>query len=94
MTTKTKEKRRRAARVWVRAYSGPNIIRAYRYKFHVPILTAINDLEALGAELDEREVALIRIDLHHRHVAQVSKKRLQELYRIARVDYGSQVARG
>ena len=52
MNTKAKQKRRRQGKKWVSEYKGRNIIHAYKSRFKVPVIAAINDLKALGVKLD------------------------------------------
>ena len=82
MHTKAKERRRRNAKAWVRQYTGRHIIHDYKRKFHIPILTAIIDLEAIGVELDKREVAQIRLDQYDYGAQQLPKQKLEDLRRV------------
>ena len=59
MNTKAKRKRRGQGRKWVSEYRGLNIIDAYQRRFKVPVIAAVNDLQALGVQLDVTEVANI-----------------------------------
>ena len=77
--SKAKQKRRRQGKRWASEYSGNKIIHAYKKKFNIPLITAVNDLEAIGVDLDEREVAKIRLDRHHYGHQQLSKKKLETI---------------
>ncbi len=79
MNTRAKAVRRQQAKAWAKEYSGNRMIHDYKRKFKIPIAAAINDLEAIGVRLDPRDVAKIRLDLHHRHVQHLPKKTYQEL---------------
>ena len=77
--SKAKQKRRRQGKRWASDYSGNRIIHAYKKKFNISLITAINDLEAIGVDLDEGEVAKIRLDRHHYGHQQLSKKKLETI---------------
>ncbi len=81
MDTKTKQKRRRQGKRWVVEYNGNSVIHAYKRKFKIPLITAINDLEAIGAKLDECEVANIKLDRHYYNKQKLNKKTVEELHR-------------
>ena len=84
--TKGKKKRRRQGKAWLKDYKGKNILHAYRRKFNIPIIAAINDLESLGVPLDRVEVARIKIDRHCCGEQQINKKALAELHSIISMD--------
>ena len=63
-------------------YQGNSIIHAYKRKFKIPLITVINDLEAIGVKLDECEVANIKLNRHYYNKQQLNKKTLEELRRI------------
>ena len=44
----------RMARQWLPTYTGTHLVRAYREKFKVDVLTALNDLEEIGALTPEQ----------------------------------------
>ena len=50
--TRSKPQRLRMAKDWLPTYNGTKIVRGYRKKFAVDILTAISDLQELGVQLD------------------------------------------
>ncbi len=82
MNTKAKQKRRRQGRKWVSEYRGRNIIHAYKRRFKVPVIAAVNDLQALGVQLDVTEVANIRLDRHYYGKQMLNKKSLSRLHEI------------
>lgn len=84
METKAKKKRRSHGRAWVRECQGSDILHAYRRKYKIPLITAINDLESMGVPLNAAEVAKIKVDRHHNGEQQINKKTLAELNRIIR----------
>lgn len=77
--SKAKQKRQKKGRNWVSQYDGSRIIAAYKNKFKVPLITAVNDLEAIGVSLDEREVALIKLSRHHYNEQHLLKEELDKL---------------
>jgi hypothetical protein len=84
--TKGKKKRRRQGKAWLKDYKRENILHAYRRKFKIPLITAINDLESLGVPFDRVEVARIKIDRHCCGEQQINKKALAELHSIISMD--------
>jgi len=50
--TRPKHQRLRMAKDWLPTYNGTKIVKGYRKKFAVDILTAISDLQELGVQLD------------------------------------------
>ena len=44
----------RMARQWLPSYTGTHLVRAYREKFKVDVLTALNDLVEIGALTPEQ----------------------------------------
>lgn len=81
MNTKAKQKRRNQGKRWVSEYAGNSIIHAYKRKFKIPLIAAINDLEAIGVKLDELEIANVKLDRHYFNKQQLNKKSLEELHR-------------
>ena len=84
--TKEKKKRRRQGEAWLKDYKGKNILHAYRRKFKIPLITAINDLESLGVPIDSVEVARIKIDRHCYGEQQINKNDLADLRSIVSKD--------
>jgi len=84
--TKGKKKRRGKGKYWVSQYSGNNIIHAYKRHFKIPLITAVNDLEAIGVKLHESDVARIKMDRHYSNQQHLSKEKLQELSEIMKYD--------
>jgi hypothetical protein len=74
IVSKKKKKRRGQGKNWVNEYKGNNILHAYKRKFKIQTITAINDLQSLGVHLDEAEVARIKLDRHHNGEQQINKK--------------------
>ena len=56
--TQRRETRLRKAREWVQSYNGQQLARAYRKKFGIDPVCAIQDLEAIGAVTPEEAAAL------------------------------------
>ncbi|MCP4551189.1 MAG: hypothetical protein GY834_03910 [Bacteroidetes bacterium] len=84
METKAKKKRRIKGKKWVKEYKGNNILHAYKRKFKIPLISAINDLESIGVPLNEAEVAQIKIDRHYNGQQQINQNDLAELNSIIR----------
>lgn len=77
--SKAKQKRRRQGKRWASEYSGNRILHAYKKKFNVPLITAVNDLQSIGVDLDEQEVAKLRLDRHYYGRQQLNKKKLETI---------------
>ena len=58
--TEKRESRLTKARLWLPAYEGTHLVRAYRKKFKLNYTCALNDLEALGA-LPPEKLANLRL---------------------------------
>ncbi len=84
METKAKKKRRTRGKAWVREYQGSDILHAYRGKYKIPLITAINDLESMGVPLNAAEVARVKVNRHHNGEQQINRKTLAELNRTIR----------
>ncbi|MGL6162278.1 hypothetical protein [Microbulbifer sp.] len=78
MNSKKKQKRRRQGKAWVANYSGNKVVIDYQRKFKVEKITAINDLQAIGVDLDPAEVARVKIDRHFYGYQQMKKSDLKE----------------
>ena len=77
--SKKKQKRRRQGKYWVSQYDGNNIIHAYKHKFKIPLIAAINDLEALGVTLDQKVTATIKLNRHYYGQQHMSESKFNSL---------------
>ena len=76
--TRPKIQRLRMAKDWLPTYNGTKIVKGYRKKFAVDILTAIGDLQELGVQLDPAYIATVTASENHRR-AQLQEKKQEKL---------------
>jgi len=73
--TRPKPQRLQMAKAWLPSYNGTKIVKGYRKKFAVDILTAISDLQELGVQLDPAYVAAATAgEIRKREQAQEKKQ--------------------
>ncbi len=84
--SKAKQKRRRQGKHWISQYTGNRILHAYKKQFKIPLITAVNDLEAIGVKLDDKEVAQIKLNRHHYNQQKLPKKELERLTKVVQRD--------
>jgi len=77
--SRKKQKRRRQGKYWVSQYDGNNITHAYKQQFKIPLITAINDLEALGVTLDRKITATTKLNRHYYGQQHMSKDKFNSL---------------
>jgi len=76
--TRPKNQRLQMAKAWLPTYDGTKIVKGYRKKFAVDILTAISDLQELGVEIDPKYIATVTASENHRR-AQLQEKKQEKL---------------
>ena len=84
METKKKKERRAQGKKWIKEYKGNNILYAYKRKFKILTIAAINDFQFLGVYPDEAEVVWIKLKIHYNGEQQINKKALEHLKTIIR----------
>lgn len=65
------------AKDWVSTYNGNNIVKGYKKKFAVDILTALGDLQELGIEFDPAYIAAVEKS-EKRRCEQLHEKRQEK----------------
>ena len=76
--TRPKHQRLRMAVDWLPTYNGTKIVKGYRKKFAVGILTAISDLQELGVKLDPGYVARVEVSEKQR-LSNLQEKKQEKL---------------
>uniref|UniRef100_UPI00286F8854 hypothetical protein n=1 Tax=Anaerosporobacter sp. TaxID=1872529 RepID=UPI00286F8854 len=83
-TTEKRENRLRKAKQWITTYNGTpkKITSNYKKRFHVDVMTAVKDLQAIGVEFTQEYLDAVKKSeearLRQLHL-QKEKKRQQEL---------------
>jgi len=76
--TMPKQQRLQIARHWIPTYTGTKIVKGYKKKFAVDILTAIRDLRELGIEFGPEYIAAVEASEKHR-ILRLQEKRQERL---------------
>ena len=74
--TLRKQQRLDKAKHWIPTYSGTKIVRGYRKKFAVDILTALRELQEFGVKFEPEYIASLENSEKHRVLQQCGQYRV------------------
>jgi hypothetical protein len=76
--TRPKLQRLQIAKQWIPTYTGDNIVKGYKKKFAVDLLTAIRDLQESGVSLSPEYISAVKKEEEQRKIV-LQRKKLERL---------------
>ena len=73
----SRKSRLQAARAWIPAYTGKNLVRGYRKHFGVDLLCAIRELQLLGIKIEQSYIDAVKASIAENQKRKAEKKQKQ-----------------